>query len=95
MSLRTALSRHLEIARATPDLLKFVHRRTADDDLEAMLHPDNKHALSDWMWGRQSIDVLAAHPVRASVDDWLGVLKPLQPRLYSISSVVRTSRPNT
>nr|WP_314144791.1 bifunctional nitrate reductase/sulfite reductase flavoprotein subunit alpha [uncultured Rhodococcus sp.] len=86
MSLRTALSRHLEIARATPDLLKFVHRRTADDDLEAMLHPDNKHALSDWMWGRQSIDVLAAHPVRASVDDWLGVLKPLQPRLYSISS---------
>ncbi|MEW1933533.1 bifunctional nitrate reductase/sulfite reductase flavoprotein subunit alpha [Rhodococcus sp. NPDC079359] len=86
MSLRTALSRHLEIARATPDLLKFVHRRTADDDLEAMLHPDNKHALSDWMWGRQSIDVLAAHPVRASVDDWLAVLKPLQPRLYSISS---------
>ncbi|OZF28905.1 bifunctional nitrate reductase/sulfite reductase flavoprotein subunit alpha [Rhodococcus sp. 14-2483-1-2] len=86
MSLRTALSSHLEIARATTDLLKFVHRRTADDDLEAMLHPDNKHALSDWMWGRQSIDVLAAHPVRASVDDWLGVLKPLQPRLYSISS---------
>ncbi|MDV8022523.1 bifunctional nitrate reductase/sulfite reductase flavoprotein subunit alpha [Rhodococcus sp. IEGM 1330] len=86
MSLRTALSRHLEIARATPDLLEFVHRRTADDDLEAMLHPDNKHALSDWMWGRQSTDVLAAHPVRASVDDWLGVLKPLQPRLYSISS---------
>ncbi|WP_156399721.1 bifunctional nitrate reductase/sulfite reductase flavoprotein subunit alpha [Rhodococcus sp. Leaf278] len=86
MTLRTALSRHLEIARATPDLLKFVHRRTADDDLEAMLHPDNKHALSDWMWGRQSIDVLAAHPVWASVDDWLSVLKPLQPRLYSISS---------
>ncbi|MEH6795494.1 MAG: bifunctional nitrate reductase/sulfite reductase flavoprotein subunit alpha [Rhodococcus sp. (in: high G+C Gram-positive bacteria)] len=86
MSLRTALSRHLEIARATPDLLKFVHRRTADDDLELMLHPDNKHALADWMWGRQSTDVLAAHPVRASVEDWLGVLKPLQPRLYSISS---------
>ncbi len=86
MSLRTALGRHLEIARATPDLLKFVHRRTADDDLESMLHPDNKHALSDWMWGRQAIDVLAAHPVRASIDDWLAVLKPLQPRLYSISS---------
>ena len=86
MPLRTALGRHLEIARATPDLLKFVHRRTADDDLEAMLHPDNRHTLTDWMWGRQSIDVLAAHPVRASVHDWLGVLKPLQPRLYSISS---------
>lgn len=86
MTLRTALRSHLEIARATPDLLKFIHRRTAVDDLEAMLHPDNKHALLDWMWGRQSIDVLAAHPVRASAEDWLGVLKPLQPRLYSISS---------
>ncbi|CCQ15911.1 putative nitrate/sulfite reductase [Rhodococcus sp. AW25M09] len=86
MTLHTALSSHLEIARATTDLLKFVHRRTADDDLESMLHPDNRPALSDWMWGRQSIDVLAAHPVRASVEDWLGVLKPLQPRLYSISS---------
>ncbi|MFY2787774.1 molybdopterin-dependent oxidoreductase [Rhodococcus sp. MALMAid1271] len=86
MELHTALSRHLEIARATPDLLRFVHRRTEDDDLESMLHPDNKHALFDWMWGRQSIDVLLAHPVRASVEEWLGVLKPLQPRLYSISS---------
>ncbi|MBY4130050.1 molybdopterin-dependent oxidoreductase [Rhodococcus fascians] len=86
MPLRAALTGHLEIARATPDLLKFVHRRTADDDLEAMLHPDNRHTLSEWMWGRQSTDVLASHPVRASVDDWLDVLKPLQPRLYSISS---------
>lgn len=86
MELHTALSRHLEIARATPDLLRFVHRRTEDDDLESMLHPDNKHALFDWMWGRQSIDVLLAHPVRASAEEWLGVLKPLQPRLYSISS---------
>lgn len=86
MTLRTALRGHLEIARATPDLLKFIHRRTAVDELEEMLHPDNKNALLDWMWGRQSIDVLAAHPVRASADDWLGVLKPLQPRLYSISS---------
>ncbi|MGV8871821.1 MAG: molybdopterin-dependent oxidoreductase [Rhodococcus sp. (in: high G+C Gram-positive bacteria)] len=86
MTLRTALSCHLEIARATTDLLKFVHRRTANDDLESMLHPDNRLALSDWMWGRQSIDVLAAQPVRASAEEWLGVLKPLQPRLYSISS---------
>ena len=50
------------------------------------MKPENKAALANWAWGRQSVDLLAQLPVAASVDEWLGVLKPLQPRLYSISS---------
>ncbi|MGU3294666.1 molybdopterin-dependent oxidoreductase [Williamsia sp. M5A3_1d] len=84
--LRDALRDDLEIARITPDLLRFVLRRTGDVDLEAMMLPDNRDRLSDWMWGRQSVDLLATHPVRADVDEWLTVLKPMQPRLYSVSS---------
>ncbi|OZF00641.1 reductase [Rhodococcus sp. 15-1154-1] len=91
MPLRIALRDRLEIAKATPDLLKFVHSRTNDADLERMLMPENKSALADWMWGRQSIDVLAHAPVTADVDQWLTVLKPLQPRLYSISSSPKES----
>lgn len=86
MPLRTALRERLEIAKASPDLLKFVQSRTGDTDLERLLMPENKAALADWMWGRQSIDVLAHAPLHAGVDEWLRVLKPLQPRLYSISS---------
>ncbi|MDV6269019.1 bifunctional nitrate reductase/sulfite reductase flavoprotein subunit alpha [Rhodococcus globerulus] len=86
MTLRTALSERLEITRVNSDLLRFVHQRTRDTDLAELLKPENKAVLKDWSWGRQSVDVLAQSPVRASVDDWLGVLKPLQPRLYSISS---------
>ncbi|MGA9872180.1 MAG: bifunctional nitrate reductase/sulfite reductase flavoprotein subunit alpha [Rhodococcus sp. (in: high G+C Gram-positive bacteria)] len=86
MPFRSALRDRLEIAKVSPDLLSFVHTRTRDTDLELMLMPENKDALADWMWGRQSIDVLAHAPVRASVDEWLTLLKPLQPRLYSISS---------
>ncbi|WP_442972708.1 molybdopterin-dependent oxidoreductase [Rhodococcus sp. G-MC3] len=86
MPLRFALRDRLEIAKASPDLLKFVQSRAGDADLERLLMPENKGALSDWMWGRQSIDVLTHSPVRADVDEWLSVLKPLQPRLYSISS---------
>ena len=86
MPLRTALRERLEIAKASPDLLAFVGTRTRDADLERLLMPENRSALADWMWGRQSIDVLTHAPVRASVDEWLSVLKPLQPRLYSISS---------
>ncbi|PJE04101.1 MAG: reductase [Mycobacterium sp.] len=90
MSLRTALTDRFEIAHISPDLLRFVQQRTVDADaasrLDELMRPENKAALADWSWGRQSVDLLGQAPVRASVDEWLAVLKPLQPRLYSISS---------
>ncbi|OBK19551.1 bifunctional nitrate reductase/sulfite reductase flavoprotein subunit alpha [Mycobacterium asiaticum] len=90
MSLRTALTDRFEIAHLSPDLLRFVRERTIDahaaGQLADLMKPENKAALADWMWGRQSVDLLAQAPVAASVDEWLAVLKPLQPRLYSISS---------
>jgi sulfite reductase (NADPH) flavoprotein alpha-component len=70
-----------------------VQERTVDKDAASRLaelsKPENKAALVDWSWGRQSVDLLAHAPVAASVDEWLSVLKPLQPRLYSISSSPR------
>ncbi|MFJ1705048.1 molybdopterin-dependent oxidoreductase [Kitasatospora sp. NPDC088346] len=81
-----ALRTRLEIARLTPDLLRFVAERTGDRDLRRLLRPDNKGELAKWSWGRQAVDIVGAHPVRASAQEWAGVLKRLQPRLYSISS---------
>nr|WP_246097817.1 bifunctional nitrate reductase/sulfite reductase flavoprotein subunit alpha [Rhodococcus spelaei] len=86
MTLRSALVDRLEITRITDDLLRFAHERTGDDELAELMKPENKSLLDDWSWGRQSLDLFARSPFRASVDEWLGVLKPLQPRLYSISS---------
>ena len=86
MSLRSALTERIEIAHISRDLVRFVQERTGDLTLAELLKPENKRALSDWSWGRQSIDVLAQHPVWASAHEWLRVLKRLQPRLYSISS---------
>ncbi|MFF3713640.1 molybdopterin-dependent oxidoreductase [Streptomyces phaeochromogenes] len=86
-SLLDALGRHLDITRITPDLLRFVAERTGDNrELKRLLRPDNKDGLAKWSWGRQAVDVIAEHPVRASAQEWAGVLKRLQPRLYSISS---------
>ncbi|MFC8669673.1 sulfite reductase flavoprotein subunit alpha, partial [Streptomyces sp. NPDC057199] len=86
-SLADALGRHLDITRITPDLLRFVAERTGDNrELKRLLRPDNKDGLAKWSWGRQAVDVIAEHPVRASAQEWAGVLKRLQPRLYSISS---------
>ncbi|MGW7204438.1 molybdopterin-dependent oxidoreductase [Streptomyces sp. NPDC054837] len=82
-----ALHRHLDITRITPDFLRFVGERVRDArELKKLLRPDNKDGLAQWSWGRQAVDVLAEHPVRADARDWAGVLKKLQPRLYSISS---------
>ncbi|KPC59081.1 bifunctional nitrate reductase/sulfite reductase flavoprotein subunit alpha [Streptomyces chattanoogensis] len=84
--LREALRTRLDIARITTDLLKFVAERTGSHDLKRLLRPDNKDELAKWSWGRQAADLVAAFPVRASAAEWTGVLKRLQPRLYSISS---------
>ncbi|MEU4269587.1 bifunctional nitrate reductase/sulfite reductase flavoprotein subunit alpha [Streptomyces sp. NPDC026092] len=81
-----ALRTRLDIARITTDLLRFVTERTGNHDLKRLLRTDNKDALAQWSWGRQAADVIAAFPVRASAPEWAGVLKRLQPRLYSISS---------
>lgn len=86
MSLRTALTERIEIAHISRDLVRFVQERTGDAKLAELLKPENKRALADWSWGRQSIDLLAELPVWASAHEWLRVLKRLQPRLYSISS---------
>jgi NADPH-dependent sulfite reductase flavoprotein alpha-component len=86
MSLREAARDHLEIVRPTPALLGFVRDRTRSRELHELLRPGHTTSLESWLWGRQSMDVLAQFPVRAELDEWLGVLKRLQPRLYSISS---------
>lgn len=81
-----ALHRHLDIARITPGLLRLVSDRTHDRTLKKLLRPDNKGELAQWTWGRQAVDVIAEHAVRATAAEWAGVLKRLKPRLYSISS---------
>ncbi|WP_072690481.1 bifunctional nitrate reductase/sulfite reductase flavoprotein subunit alpha [Rhodococcus marinonascens] len=86
MSLRDALRTQFEITKTTPDLLRFVRSRTQDTELDRLMRPQNKIALGQWLWGRQSMDVLAEYEVDADVEEWLGVLTRLTPRLYSISS---------
>jgi sulfite reductase (NADPH) flavoprotein alpha-component len=89
ISLAEALTDHFEIARITPDFLRFVAERTKDETLNGLLHRDNKAAREKWLWGRQVADVLAEHRLEVDTADFLSSLKRLQPRLYSISSSPR------
>lgn len=84
LALSEALLHHYEIARITPDLLKFVQKRSASPALALLMEDEQR--LKNWLWGKQMIDLLLAFPIRVEANDWLAVLKRLQPRLYSISS---------
>ena len=86
-----ALREHLDLAKITPNLLRFVSERTGDRDLKTLLRPGNGVELSKWMWARQAVDVAGEFPVRAGAGDWAAVLTRLRPRLYSISSSPLTS----
>ena len=84
-----ALRHHLEIATVHTDLLRYALTQINDRRLRRMLEPAGKVELEQWLWGRQAIDVVRGMALRASPQEWVGVLKRLQPRLYSISSSPR------
>ncbi len=85
--LRVALLRHFEITRIPASLLKVIAERSADPSLAALLVPEAKEALTEYLWGREVIDLLLGYPgVPLSPAEFVSHLRKLQPRLYSISS---------
>ena len=55
--------------------------------LEELLKIENKQALIDYMWGRELIDLFKEYPQQGlSVEDFITLLRPMPPRLYSIAS---------
>ncbi|MFC6081941.1 molybdopterin-dependent oxidoreductase [Sphaerisporangium aureirubrum] len=92
VTLSETLRHHHDISKITTDLLRFLADRVRDDRLlRKLLRPDNRNELAQWTWGRQAVDVAAEFPVPASAQEWVDVLKRMQPRQYSISSSPLTS----
>ncbi|MEU7142560.1 bifunctional nitrate reductase/sulfite reductase flavoprotein subunit alpha [Nocardia sp. NPDC046473] len=86
LSLGEALRTHYDISKVSNDLLTFIAERNPNIRLAKLLRRDNRNELDNYLWDRQAVDVLRDFPVRADLVDWLGTLKKLQPRQYSISS---------
>ncbi|UFS93976.1 bifunctional nitrate reductase/sulfite reductase flavoprotein subunit alpha [Nocardia huaxiensis] len=86
LTLAEALRTHFDITKVSSDLLSFIAERNASPRLAKLLRRDNRNELDGYLWDRQPVDVLRDFPVRADLVEWLGTLKKLQPRQYSISS---------
>jgi len=84
--LREALSHCLEINKPSPEFLAAVAKAAPEIGLAPLLAPERRDDLQKWLWGRGIIDLLNLLPTPFTAMEFLGLLKKLTPRLYSISS---------
>ena len=87
VSLREALIRHYDIGNINKALIGKWQKRSGSPFLRSLVEADDKQAWEDFCWGRDLIDLILDHPADfTDGEDFVSVLKKLQPRLYSIAS---------
>lgn len=85
--LEDLLTHSYEIGVPSLDLLEAIASRTGDAELGHVLDTGDREAFEAWTWGRDVLDVLAVDAsLQVAPEELLGLLKPLQHRVYSISS---------
>lgn len=85
--LREALLRHYDIGNINKTIIGKWQKRSGSPYLRALVAADDKQAWEDFCWGRDLIDLVLDHPADfTDGEDFVSVLKKLQPRLYSIAS---------
>jgi len=84
---RETLLRHYEITKIAQPFLAAIAERSGDETLKKLATPGANGALVEFLYGREMVDLLLAHPsVKFGPAEFVALLKKLQPRLYSISS---------
>ena len=87
ISLREALLRHYDIGALNKPLVQKWRERSGSPFLRSLVAADDKTAWDNFCYGRELIDLVIDHPADFSdAEEFLSVLKKLQPRLYSIAS---------
>jgi sulfite reductase (NADPH) flavoprotein alpha-component len=86
VKLSTALRVYFEIKLPSKEFLEEIAKRSGDPELNSLIYGD-KEKLTDYLWGRDILDLLLQFPgIEFSAAEFIRLLKPLQHRAYSISS---------
>ncbi len=90
LSLNDVLTEQLEIRTPSKDLIEALAAKAGDDALSKLVAANDNSAMSDFLWGKDVVDLLKAYPAASfSVDEFIKLLRPLAPRAYSISSSIK------
>lgn len=83
-SIKVALTYHLEITMLTFDLLRKYQEKTQNTELLNIINDDK--LSDDYLYGHDILDLLEDFPFEWNANKLVEVLRPIPPRLYSISS---------
>jgi sulfite reductase (NADPH) flavoprotein alpha-component len=91
MPIRLALLRDYQIRAPDREFLNaMAEHDAADQYLKELISADVRTELDKFLWGREIIDFLLESPgVNFSPEEFVSLLKKLQPRLYSIASSLK------
>ena len=84
MTIREALTHHLEITVLTFDTINRYYEKTKLPELGKLLN--DEQLLDSYLYGHDLLDILEDYPFDWNPNKLIEVLRQLPPRLYSISS---------
>ena len=86
-SIESLFTSSYEISTPSKNLVAYIEDKIGDKELTSVVKSANKDILSEYLWGKDILDLLTIDPnYQFNIDDILSNLKSLQHRAYSISS---------
>lgn len=84
ISVGEILKTKVELTNLTRDIVEKHAEAGGFENLKSLLNDAN--ALQQYLWGRDVLDLLEEFPFSYSTENFVKILRKLQPRLYSIAS---------
>ena len=92
-TIKELLQKKYEISTPNSNLIAAILKNTKNREIEEALSSTDKEKLNSFLWGKDVLDLLDLDSkLNFEPEVFLSLLKPLQPRAYSISSSPKTHK---